>query len=95
MGLGLAAAYFSEGSAFVTDGLGRRDSKVRLVRDGRVIYNDGTLESLRRFKDDAKEVREGFECGMTVKGYNNIEPGDIIETFKTVETARTLELKES
>ena len=76
----------------VLDGKIVRDSKARLVRDGQVIFT-GVLGSLRRESDDTKEVREGFECGLTIKGYNNIEVGDIIETFQMVETARDLVLE--
>jgi len=76
----------------VLDGKLVRDSKARLVRDGTVVFT-GMLGSLRRESDDAKEVREGFECGLTIKGYDNIEVGDIIETYAMIETARALELK--
>jgi translation initiation factor IF-2 len=75
----------------VLDGTLTRDSTCRLLRDGQVIFT-GQLGSLRREADDAKEVREGFECGLTVKNYNNIEVGDIVETFKQIKSARTLEL---
>jgi translation initiation factor IF-2 len=75
----------------VTDGNGRRDSKVRLVRDGRVIYDNGELESLKRFKDDAKEVREGYECGLKIAGYEDIKEGDIVEFYDLEEVRRTLE----
>jgi len=73
----------------VTDGFARRDAKVRLIRDGRVIYS-GELESLRRFKDDAKEVKEGFECGVMIAGYDDIKEGDIIEFYVLEERTRTL-----
>jgi translation initiation factor IF-2 len=76
----------------VLDGTIVRDSRVRLVRDGQVVFT-GVLGSLRRESDDTKEVREGFECGMTIKNYNNIEQGDIIEGYKVTEKARSLELK--
>ncbi|MFB3065606.1 MAG: translation initiation factor IF-2 [Planctomycetota bacterium] len=75
---------------FMTDGLGRRDSKVRLVRDGAVIYNDGQIDSLRRFKDDVKEVKEGFECGIRIAGYDDVKQGDVIEFFELQEQKRTL-----
>ncbi|MDF1799655.1 MAG: translation initiation factor IF-2 [Planctomycetota bacterium] len=77
----------------VLDGTLTRDSRCRLVRDGQIVFT-GMLGSLRREAEDAKEVREGFECGLTIKNYNNIEAGDILETYKVVESARTLELKE-
>jgi len=79
------------GGCMVTDGTGRRDSKVRLVRDGRVIYDNGELESLRRFKEDAKEVREGYECGLKITGYDDIKEGDVIEFYDLEEVRRTLD----
>ena len=74
---------------FVTDGLIRRTDQVRLLRDGRIVYK-GQLSSLKRFKDDAKEVREGFECGLKIAGYDDIKEGDVVEAFNIVETPRTL-----
>ncbi|HEX2144854.1 MAG TPA: translation initiation factor IF-2 [Glycomyces sp.] len=73
--------------ALVTSGSIKRNAKVRLMRDGAVV-NETTISSLRRFKDDAAEVREGFECGFTLKNYNNIEEGDIIEAFEMREKPR-------
>lgn len=73
----------------VTSGVARRDARIRLLRSNVVVYT-GELESLKRFKDDAKEVREGFECGLNIKGYNDIEEGDQIEFFEIKEVARTL-----
>ena len=73
----------------VTDGLIKRDSRVRLIRD-HVVIHTGELESLKRFKDDVKEVRMGFECGLMLKNYNDIQEGDILEAFDIVEVARTL-----
>jgi translation initiation factor IF-2 len=73
----------------VTDGVVRRSAKLRLLRDNVVIYT-GELEGLKRFKDDVKEVREGFECGLNIKGYNDIKEGDILEFFEIKEVARTL-----
>jgi translation initiation factor IF-2 len=73
----------------VTDGVVRRSAKLRLLRDNVVIYT-GELEGLKRFKDDAKEVKEGFECGLNIKGYNDIKEGDILEFFEIKEVARTL-----
>ena len=75
---------------FMTDGVGRRDAKVRLVRDGAVIYNNGEVDSLRRFKDDAKEVKEGFECGVRIVNYEDVKVGDVIEFFQLQEQKRTL-----
>jgi translation initiation factor IF-2 len=74
---------------FVIDGKINRNNKVRLVRDGLAIYN-GTLASLKRFKDDVREVEKGFECGMGLENFNDIKVGDIIEAYKIVETKRKL-----
>jgi translation initiation factor IF-2 len=73
----------------VTDGSVFRDSKVRLIRDGKVLHT-GTLASLRREKDDAKEVREGFDCGIVIKDFQDVQPGDIVEAYKVVKKRRTL-----
>jgi translation initiation factor IF-2 len=73
----------------VTAGVVRRTARVRLLRENVVIFT-GELDSLKRFKDDAKEVKEGFECGLNVKNYNDIEVGDILEFFEIKEVARTL-----
>jgi translation initiation factor IF-2 len=73
----------------VIDGTVSRDNRIRLMRDGKVLHT-GALGSLRREKDEAKEVREGFECGIVLKDFREIEEGDIIETFKMVEVKRTL-----
>ncbi len=67
----------------VTDGVIRRNAKARLVRDGVVIY-DGEINSLKRFKEDVKEVAKGYECGLTLKDFNDIKPGDIIEAYEIV-----------
>jgi translation initiation factor IF-2 len=80
---------------FVRDGKIKRDSKVRLIRDGIVIYPTGEdvvaeLGSLKRFKDDAKEVQSGMECGLTVKNYNDIKAGDVVEAYELEEIKRTL-----
>lgn len=73
----------------VTDGVVKRDSHVRLIRNNVVIHT-GELASLKRYKDDVKEVRMGFECGLMLKGYNEIMEGDQLECFDIVEVARTL-----
>ena len=73
----------------VEEGVVRKDSPIRVLRDSVVIF-EGELESLRRFKDDVKEVKSGTECGIGVAGYNDIQPGDQIEVFERIETARTL-----
>jgi translation initiation factor IF-2 len=73
----------------VTDGLVRRGSQVRLIRDGVVIHT-GELDSLKRFKEDVKEVKAGFECGLSLKNYNDLQVGDRLEVFEVVEVARTI-----
>ncbi len=74
---------------FVTEGTITRNAQVRLIRDGIVVYT-GKLGSLKRFKDDAKEVKKGYECGLNIEKYNDIKVGDIIEAFHEVETAKKL-----
>ena len=66
-----------------------RNDKVRVLRDGLPIFT-GTLDTLKRGKDDVREVESGYECGIMLAGYNNIEIGDLIESFKIVEVKRTL-----
>ncbi|MDZ5442624.1 translation initiation factor IF-2 [Micromonospora sp. 4G57] len=72
----------------VRSGVIRRNAKARLLRDGAVVADNLTVSSLKRFKDDATEVREGFECGLTLAGFNNVQVGDIIETFEMREKPR-------
>ena len=73
----------------VTEGLFKRGNKVRLLRDDVVIF-EGSLKSLRRFKDDVREVQQGYECGMAFENYDDIKEGDVIECFESEEVARTL-----
>ena len=73
----------------VIEGVIKRNNPIRVLRANVVIY-EGTLESLRRFKDDVIEVRQGFECGIGVKNYNDVKPGDLIEVYETVEIKRDL-----
>ncbi len=73
----------------VTEGVVKRGAKVRLLRDNIVIH-EGSLKTLKRFKDEVREVREGFECGMAFENYDNIEQGDVIECFEVEEVARAL-----
>jgi translation initiation factor IF-2 len=73
----------------VTSGVVRRSAKLRLLRNNVVVFT-GELDSLKRFKDDAKEVKENFECGLTIKNYNDIVEGDVLEFFEIKEVARTL-----
>jgi translation initiation factor IF-2 len=75
---------------YVTDGLVNRNHKVRLVRDGRIILEHGTIGSLKRFKDDAREVRAGLECGIKIDNYDDIKPGDVIQSYELVEVAQEL-----
>jgi translation initiation factor IF-2 len=74
---------------YVLEGLVRRNSLVRVLRDNVVIHS-GELDSLKRFKDDAREVKAGFECGLSVKSFDDIKVGDQIETYEVVEVARSL-----
>ncbi len=74
---------------FVTDGLARRNAKVRVLRES-VVIHEGEFDSLKRFKDDVREVKAGFECGLSMKGYNDLKVGDLLEVFEVVEVARTL-----
>ncbi len=73
---------------YITEGVIQRNAKVRLIRDGVVIHT-GVMGSLRRFKDDVREVASGFECGIGIDGYNDIKEGDVIEAFVLREVART------
>ncbi len=73
----------------VTDGVVKRTSSVRLLRNNIVVWT-GEIDSLKRFKDDAKEVRAGLECGLSLKNYNDIQVGDVLEVFEVQEVARTL-----
>jgi translation initiation factor IF-2 len=80
---------------FVLDGKIKRDSKIRLIRDGIVIYPAAEapaaeLASLKRFKDDVKEVLSGMECGLTMKNYSDLKVGDIVEAYEQEEVKRTL-----
>ena len=75
---------------YITDGTVQRDALIRVTRNGIVIENDRKLDQLKRFKDDAKDVRAGMECGMKIDGYDDIKEGDILECYKQVEVKRTL-----
>src|SRR5450830_566569 len=74
---------------YVQDGMIKRNSKVRVLRNN-VIVHTGELDSLKRFKDDVKEVKNNFECGLSLKNFNDIEVGDILEVYEIIEVARTL-----
>lgn len=80
---------------YVLDGKIKRDSKVRLIRDGIVIYPvaegaSAELASLKRFKDDVKEVLSNMECGLTIKNYSDVKVGDVVEAYEVEEVKRTL-----
>ena len=75
---------------YVTDGKITRSDKIRLFRDGIVVY-EGNLATLKRFKDDVKEVVAGYECGLNIANFNDIKVGDIIEAYKFIETAKKLD----
>ena len=74
---------------YVLEGLIKRGSLVRLIRNGELIHT-GELDSLKRFKDDVREVRAGFECGLSLKNFNDIQVGDQLEAYEIVEVARSL-----
>jgi translation initiation factor IF-2 len=73
----------------VTDGFIKRNNQIRIIRDGIVVYT-GEIQQLRRFKDDVAEVKQGYECGISIKNFNNLEEGDIIEGFEQREVKRSL-----
>jgi len=74
----------------VADGIVARNHRVRLVRDGRIVVEDAAIGSLRRFKDDVREVRAGLECGIKIEAYDDLKPGDVIEAFEKIEVAQRL-----
>ncbi len=76
--------------SFVRSGTVTRGNRIRVIRDGVEVY-EGTIDSLRRFKEDVREVREGFECGIGIANFNDIKLGDVLETYRTEEVARTLQ----
>jgi translation initiation factor IF-2 len=75
--------------SYVVQGTITRNSRARVIRDGVVAY-DGRIGSLRRFKDDVREVSEGFECGIGIENFNDVKEGDIIEAYEVREVAREL-----
>lgn len=75
---------------YVTSGLADRGHQVKLLRDGKVVRDGSRIASLRRFKDDVKEVRAGMECGLRIDGFDDIHAGDVVETYEVIQTARTL-----
>src|SRR5207237_7188458 len=74
--------------SYVTNGVVRRNAQVRVVRDGTVVY-ETSIAQLRRFKDDVREVAEGFECGILLDGFNDLKEGDVLEVYETREVERT------
>jgi translation initiation factor IF-2 len=74
---------------YVLEGTVKRSSLIRLLRDNVVIYS-GELDSLKRFKDDVREVKGGFECGLSIKNFDDLRVGDQVEAYEIVEVARTL-----
>ena len=72
----------------VTSGVIRRGAQIRVIRDGTVIH-ETTISQLKRFKDDAREVAEGFECGILLDGFNDVKEGDVLEVYETREVERT------
>jgi translation initiation factor IF-2 len=74
----------------VDSGVVQKKAKLRLVRDGVVLKDNCTIESLKHFKDDAKEVRAGLECGIKIAGFDDIKREDVFEVYEIVEVARTL-----
>ncbi|HEY5310290.1 MAG TPA: EF-Tu/IF-2/RF-3 family GTPase, partial [Casimicrobiaceae bacterium] len=74
---------------YVTDGVIRRGARIRLLRAS-VVLHDGELDSLKRFKDDVREVKAGFECGLSIKNFNDLQQGDQLEVYEIVEVSRTL-----
>jgi translation initiation factor IF-2 len=74
---------------YVSQGTITRGSRIRLVRDGTVVY-DGRVASLRRFKDDVREVNEGFECGIGLENFQDVKDGDVLEAYEVREIARSL-----
>jgi translation initiation factor IF-2 len=79
----------SVAGCYVLEGMLKRSARVRVLREN-VVVHDGELDSLKRFKDDAREVKAGFECGLNLKNFNDIQEGDQLECYEVVEVARTL-----
>ena len=76
----------------VTEGMVKRGAKIRLLRDN-VVIHDGDIGQLKRFKDDVKEVKSGFECGISFEKYDDIKVGDVIECFEIEQIASTLDIR--
>ncbi|NQZ14550.1 MAG: translation initiation factor IF-2, partial [Alphaproteobacteria bacterium] len=82
--------YGNNAGCMVTTGMVKRGAKVRLLRDD-VVIHEGTLKTLKRFKDEVKEVKEGMECGMAFENYDDIKEKDVIECYEIVAEARSLD----
>jgi translation initiation factor IF-2 len=74
---------------YVLEGVVKRGARIRVLRDN-VVVHDGELDSLKRFKDDVREVKAGFECGLSIRNFNDIQQKDQLEVYEVVEVARTL-----
>ncbi|HXU51929.1 MAG TPA: EF-Tu/IF-2/RF-3 family GTPase, partial [Casimicrobiaceae bacterium] len=74
---------------YVLEGLVKRGAQLRVLRDNVVIHT-GEIDSLKRFKDDVREVKAGFECGLSIKNFNDVQKGDQLEVYEVVEVSRTL-----
>jgi translation initiation factor IF-2 len=84
-----AGKFGKAAGVLVTEGIIRRNLRARVLRDDVIVYS-GHIASLRRFKDDVTEVRQGYECGIGLEGFQDIHQGDVIETFEVEEKLRTL-----
>ena len=73
----------------MTEGKITRNARVRVIRDGTVVY-EGRIASLKRFKDDVREVNQGYECGVGIERFNDVKEGDVLEAFQEQEVARTI-----
>ncbi len=74
---------------YVTDGYVKRNNKIRMIREG-IVVHEGEINQLKRFKDDVAEVKKGYECGLSIKNYNEIQVGDILESYEIRELKRSL-----
>jgi len=74
---------------YVLEGVVRRGAKIRVLRDN-VVVHEGELDSLKRFKDDVREVKAGFECGLSIRNFNDVQQKDQLEVYEIVEVSRTL-----
>ena len=95
--LGIYALWWAPGpkpgphDVIVKEGTIARNHTVRVVRDGVVVKDKAAVASLRRFKDDVREVKAGLECGIAIENFNDVKPGDVIEAYEVIKIARTLD----